>query len=82
MTGRARLPYRRAGEIFTATTGWTLHQLRHSALTHLAEDGVDVAMLAAKSRHASWRTLQRYVRPGPDAVARLTADHDPLRRRR
>src|SRR5512135_69084 len=41
-TGRARLSYRRAAELFeTATTGvidgpWTLHQLRHSALTHAA----------------------------------------------
>jgi hypothetical protein len=23
-----------------STTGWTLHQLRHSALTHLAEAGI------------------------------------------
>ena len=36
-TGRARLSYARAAQIFTsATRGWTLHQLRHSALTHLA----------------------------------------------
>jgi hypothetical protein len=27
------------------------------------------------------RTLQRYARPGPDAVAALTAAHDPARRR-
>ena len=26
------------------------------------------------------RTLQRYARPGPDAVAALTAAHDPARR--
>jgi len=44
-TGRARLSYRRAAEEFTGATRWTLHQLRHSALTHLAEDGVDVALL-------------------------------------
>jgi hypothetical protein len=38
ITGRARMSYRRAAEIFTATTrpldpaghGWTLHQLRHA----------------------------------------------------
>jgi integrase/recombinase XerD len=36
----------------------------------------------AKSRHTSLRSLQRYVRPGPDAVAKLTAEHDPERRRR
>jgi integrase/recombinase XerD len=82
LTGRARLSYRRASELFTATTGWTLHQLRHSALTHLAEDGVDLPLLAAKSRHRSWRSLETYTRPGPDAVARLTAATDPARRRR
>ena len=57
-TGRARLSYRRAEEIFTETTkplahpditdpdllaaapGWTLHDLRHSALTHAEVSGV------------------------------------------
>ena len=55
-TGRARLSYRRAEEIFEENTwllanplaspgdiedldGWTLHRLRHSALTHDAEGG-------------------------------------------
>ncbi len=33
---RGRLSYRRAEELFVAASGgWTLHQLRHSALTHL-----------------------------------------------
>lgn len=81
-TGRARLSYRRAAEIFTAASGGaTLHHLRHSALTHLAEDGVPTVLLMAKSRHSSLRTLQRYARPGVEAVARLTAEHDPARRR-
>jgi len=35
----------------------------------------------AKSRHTSLRSLQKYARPGVDAVATLTADHDPARRR-
>jgi len=82
MTGRARLSYRRAAEIFRAASGGgTLHQLRHSALTHLAEDGVPTVLLMAKSRHASLRTLQRYARPSVEAVARLTAEHDSVRRR-
>ena len=44
-SGRARLSYRRAAELFEeATAGeqggpWTLHQLRHSKLTHDAENG-------------------------------------------
>ena len=82
-TGRARLSYRRAEELFSAASGgWTLHQLRHSALTHLAEEDVSLPLLMAKSRHTSLRSLQRYARPGPEAVAKLTADHDPERRRR
>ncbi len=65
-TGRARLSYRRAEELFHAASGgWTLHQLRHSALTHLAEADVGLPLLMAKSRHASLRSLQRYARPGP-----------------
>ena len=82
-TGRARLSYRRAQELFAAASGgWTLHQLRHSARTHLAEENVSLALLMAKSRHTSLRSLQKYARPGVDAVARLTADHDRARRRR
>ena len=73
--------YRRAAELLVAQTGWTLHQFRHSALTHLAEDNVQLPLLMAESRHRSLRTLQRYARPGPDAVAALTATHDPGRRR-
>jgi hypothetical protein len=30
-------------------------------------------MLMAKSRHRSLQTLQRYVRPGPEAVTAMTA---------
>lgn len=83
MTGHARLSYRRAEEIFRAASGgWTLHQLRHSAITHLAEDNVGLTLLMAKSRHTSLRSLQRYARPSADAVAALTAAHDRDRRRR
>ena len=81
VTGRARLSYRRAEELLVEYTGWTLHQFRHSALTLLAEQNVALPLLMAKSRHRNLRTLQRYARPGPEAVAALTADHDPARRR-
>ncbi len=82
VTGRARLSYRRAAEVFRQASGChTLHQLRHSRLTHLAEEGVDVTLLKAKSRHRSLRSLERYVRPSEAAVAKLTAEHDPARRR-
>lgn len=82
VTGRARLSYRRAEHLLVSTTGWTLHQFRHSALTHLAEDDIQLPLLMAKSRHKSLRSLQRYARPGPDAVAALTAASDPNGRRR
>ena len=83
LTGRARLSYRRAAELFSkACPDLTLHQLRYSALTHAAEDGTNTPLLLARSRHASVRSLERYARPGPEAVARHVAEHDPARRRR
>lgn len=80
--GRARLSYQRAWALFHEASGrrWTLHQLRHSALTHLGEKGVAAPLLMAKSRHRDLRTLARYVQPGVEAVARLTAEHDRARR--
>jgi integrase/recombinase XerC/integrase/recombinase XerD len=81
--GRARLSYRRAEEIFKAASGGrTLHKLRHSRLTHLAEAGEDVTLIKAKSRHRSLRSLERYVNPSTAAVAQLTDRHDPNRRGR
>jgi integrase/recombinase XerD len=93
ITGRARLSYRRAAEIFEEVTrpladpvdqaqGWTLHQLRHSMLTHEAENGTNTATLLARSRHASVRSLERYARPGAEAVAAHVAATDPAARRR
>jgi integrase len=51
--GTTRLSYRRAEELFKAHAGATLHQLRHSALTHMAEDGASAPMLMTKSRNQS-----------------------------
>jgi integrase/recombinase XerD len=82
VTGRARLSYRRAAELFHAQTGWTLHQSRHSAFTHAAEAGTNLPLLLARSRHASVRSLERYARAGPEAVADHLAQTDPARRRR
>jgi integrase/recombinase XerD len=56
--------------------------LRHSALTHLAEQNVILPLLMAKSCHASLRSLQRYTHLGAEAVAAMTAATDPARRRR
>lgn len=88
ITGRGRLSYERSAYLFKqhslklSTTGWTLHQLRHSALTHLAEAGVNLPLLMAKSGHENLRSLQKYARPSAEAVAAITAAHDPARRRR
>lgn len=86
-TGRARLSYEQAEQIFVKATKdmpggpWTLHQLRHSALTHLAEAGMSAPMMMTKSGHTSITSLARYARPSADALARWEAEHDPGRRR-
>jgi integrase len=79
--GRARLSYQQAEDLFKKWSGGaTLHRLRHSALTHDAEDGWDVTMLKAKSGHTSLRSLERYARPGAEALARMQREHDRNRR--
>lgn len=71
-----------AEEALAGLGGWTLHQLRHSQLTHEAESGTNTPTLLARSRHASVRSLERYARPGPAAIARHVATNDPAARRR
>ena len=79
-TGRGRLSYERASTLFKqATSGWTLHQLRHSSLTHLGETGASTILLQAKSRHQDPRTLARYTKPGIEAIAELTSTFDKQR---
>ena len=81
-TGRARLSYRRAAELFShAAGGATLHQLRHSALTHAAESGANTATLLAYSGHTSVASLARYTRVSPEALSRWQQQRDPARRR-
>lgn len=86
--GRARLSYERAEALFrdwaAAILGKaaTLHQLRHSALTHDAEDGASAPMLMTKSGHASIRTLSKYARPGTEALAKWQEQTDRTRRGR
>ena len=46
--GRARLGYDRARVLFTAHTGWELHQLRHSAATFLGEQGIPLQLIMAR----------------------------------
>ncbi|GIH78267.1 hypothetical protein [Planobispora longispora] len=89
-TGRGRLSYPRAEHLFKTATraldphgnGWTLHQLRHSALQHLADAGRTAAELQAKSRHAHLASLGAYVRLCEHTSAAVTAHTDPAARRR
>jgi integrase len=81
-SGKARLSYRRAEEIFGEVTGGlTLHQLRHSALTHAAEAGANTSTLLAFSGHTSVASLARYARVSPEALQSWQQERDPARRR-
>jgi integrase len=74
--------WEQAEDLFRAASGGaTLHQLRHSALTHDAEDGASTPMLMAKSGHTSVTSLARYARPSAEALARWQEHNDPARRR-
>jgi integrase len=80
--GRARLSYQQAEALFSeASGGATLHQLRHSALTHDAELGTGTPMLMARSGHTSVRSLAKYARVSAEALQRHQAERDPARRR-
>ena len=82
-SGRARLSYEMAEQLFKKHSGGrTLHQLRHSRLTHLGEQNVSAPLLMAISGHQQLATLQQYVKPSQAAVAKLMAETDPARRAR
>jgi site-specific recombinase XerD len=76
-----RLGYDRARALIKYPTGLSLHQLRHSAATHLGEKGVDATVIMGKTHHRSIRTAARYTRPSLAAVAAVTALLDPPQRR-
>jgi len=65
-SGRGRISYRRALEIFEKATAdedggpWTLHQLRDTALAVAARDGADMPTLAALSRCVTADAVERY----------------------
>ncbi|MFB9836086.1 tyrosine-type recombinase/integrase [Actinoallomurus acaciae] len=72
-------PFLRAGRIPVQTghqdpCGHTLRRLRHSRLTHLAEDGWSAPMLMNLSGHENIRSLAIYTN--------VSAEHDPARRHR
>jgi len=79
-TGLARISYGQARALLdeaTATagpgTGWDLHEYRHSALTHLGEQGASLLMLMAKSRHKKPENVRKYFKPSSEAIAELTS---------
>lgn len=86
-TLRGRLSYRRAAELFEIHTAdfddgpYTLHQLRHSRLTHAAEDGVSTPVLMKLSGHTSVRSLVKYARVSDEGLMRFQAEQDPAARR-
>ncbi|MEV0201762.1 tyrosine-type recombinase/integrase [Nonomuraea sp. NPDC050691] len=50
-TGRARLGYDRARVLLDKYAGLDLHQLRHSAATHLGDAEVPLQLIMGKTRH-------------------------------
>ncbi|WP_235879073.1 hypothetical protein [Saccharopolyspora karakumensis] len=54
-------------------SGWDLHEFRHSALTHLGEQGASLLLLMAKSRHKKPENLRRYFKPSAEAIAEVTS---------
>ena len=81
-TGRARLGYDRARVLLAHHgDGLRLHQLRHSAATHLGEANVSANVIMAKTGHKTLRSVQRYVTPGLAAVHQATETLSGPRRR-
>ncbi|MBB5085297.1 tyrosine-type recombinase/integrase [Nonomuraea endophytica] len=79
-TGHARLGYDRARVLLNQHAGLDLHQLRHSAATHLGEAEVPLQLIMGKTRHKNPRTAMRYVKPGAEAIAKVTQHLAPRRR--
>jgi integrase len=66
-TGRARLGYDRACVLLDKYAGLDLHQLRHSAATHLGEAEVPLQLIMGKTP----RTAMRYVKPAAVPIDQL-----------
>jgi integrase len=79
--------YRRAAELFEQGTArtpdgpWTLHQLRHSALTHAAEGGAYTSTLLACSGHTLVASLARYAEGFTGGSGAWQQARDPAARR-
>ncbi|MGP4102489.1 hypothetical protein [Nonomuraea sp. KM90] len=78
-TGRARLGYDRARVLLDKHAGLDLHQLRHSAATHIGEAEIPLPLIMGKTRHKNPRTAMRDVKPGAEAIAKVTEVLAPRR---
>ena len=59
-----------------ALSGMTFHDLRHSALTHYAQDGATVGQLMKAGGHTNLRTVAVYQQSSADADKRLGENVD------
>jgi 23S rRNA A2030 N6-methylase RlmJ len=85
LASRRRSDSRRAGRdraivLLDKYAGLDLYQLRHSAATHLGEAEVPLQLIMGKTRHRNLRTAMRYVKPGAEAIAKVTEVLAPRRR--
>jgi integrase/recombinase XerC/integrase/recombinase XerD len=76
--GRARISHRQAAELFEAPAGrydgsHTLHQLRHSWLTHAAAKGASSPVLMKLSGRTSVRSHAKYARVSDEGLLRSQA---------
>ncbi|WP_459547822.1 tyrosine-type recombinase/integrase [Nocardia sp. X0981] len=60
---------------------YTLHRLRHSLLTHAAEEGASTPVSMKLSGHTSVRSLAEYARVPDEGLRRYRANSDPAVRR-
>ncbi|GAB3151671.1 hypothetical protein [Microbispora hainanensis] len=51
-----------------------------SAATHLGDAGIPLQLIMGRTRHKNPRTAMRYVKPGAEAIAKVTEVLAPRRR--
>jgi hypothetical protein len=79
--GDARLSYRRADTLWKRyAPGWTLHQLRHTAISARAAKGYTVVELKRFSGHTSLRSLEQYIAHNREAAKRKAREWEPVAR--
>ncbi|MGW2161557.1 hypothetical protein [Nonomuraea sp. NPDC001699] len=92
MSGRRPVPARRRrpataartpaalASCWRSTPGSNLHRLRRSAATHLGDAEIPLQLIMDKTRHKNPRTAMRHVKPGAEAIAKVTEVLAPRRR--